>query len=59
MLASLREKAQMRSEMKRSEVAMNTTEMQRIMRDCLNILPTWTVYKNWINDSKNHSTFHV
>lgn len=34
MLASLREKAQMRSEMKRSEVAMNTTEMQRIMRDC-------------------------
>lgn len=25
----------------------------------MNILPTWTVYKNWINDSKNHSTFHV
>lgn len=34
MVASLREKAQMRSEMERSEVAMNTTEMQGIMRDC-------------------------
>lgn len=36
MVASLREKAQMRSEMERSEVAMNTTEMQRIMKTAMN-----------------------